>query len=256
MRIPAPAGISLGIRISSTTATLAALRASRTAATRSGWNRSLVVVISRIAPPSGLSLAFLALRIDGATSCRAESANDGGLTRIRGAPPGLSCHAGDRLTDHDDGHPGGQGVLDGAGQLLARPGRRDRRSGPGASVPRDGLAHELDLGLVPAASTDRCSPVSSSGRIRSRALSKPACVRAAVASIDASSGSWPRAAIISMLAHRAARDERVRRGRRRCPTLGLAPRHCSRPSIPAAGASRNRPSRTRPRPPPSSTTPV
>src|SRR5437762_11095264 len=81
--------LSRAKRISSTAVIPAALRAARIAVTRAGTRASQAVLTRRMAPPSGLSLAFLAFRIAEATKCRAESANDGGATRISGADFGL-----------------------------------------------------------------------------------------------------------------------------------------------------------------------
>ena len=100
---------------------------------------------------------------------------------------------------HDDGHLCGQGVLDGAGELLAGRVVGIDDQGLGPRLPRDGLANEIDLSSCSRPADGSVLAVSSAGRMRSRALSKPACACAAVASIVASSGSCPRAAINSML---------------------------------------------------------
>ena len=197
----APSSTSLAIRISSTGETLATSRASRTAATRSGMNASPVEGISRMAPASGLSLALTGI------AHRQGHHSSGGLgegLRLHEDDRSLAgaLHPGERPAEQDDGHLGGPGLLDGAGELrIARVLGLDDQ-GLGLLGPAEHLPHQLGLGLGRACRVHGRPRGPHPAGTRSRALSRPAWDRAAAFSVPSDSASRPRAQIISMLATR------------------------------------------------------
>ena len=142
--------LSLANLISSATRMPAAFKAAARARACSSTRASLAVSVTRIAPPSGASLAFLASLTAAATNSRAEFANGSGMTWRNCAALGgagilrrIGLHRGEWTPGHDDQDSPVSRLGDGTGQ--ARIGGIGRLDDQRQGIACDGLADEVGL---------------------------------------------------------------------------------------------------------------